>query len=151
VIDSGEIAIQPLSAIRTGQTQMRCLTAPDGYAGFDANGAEFRHDFLFNVEPEIADYLTEHRTNDACAGTRNSPQAEAGNGLRNSLIRVPVLVLGGAEDKLFNLFALQAKEYPQSRKVTLRIVPRTGHAVAFSREHRTFANYMDHWLDDNDL
>jgi len=47
--------------------------------------------------------------------------------------------------------SLQAKEYPQSRKVTLRIVPRTGHAVAFSREHRTFAKDMDHWLDDNDL
>jgi pimeloyl-ACP methyl ester carboxylesterase len=151
VLDSGEIATQPLTYIRAGQTQMRCLTAPDGYAGFEANAAEFRHDHLVNVKPEIADYLTEHRTNDACAGTRNSPQAEAGNGLRNSLIRVPVLVLGGAEDKLFNLFALQAKEYPQSRKVTLRIVPRTGHAVAFSREHRTFANYMDHWLDDNDL
>lgn len=41
-------------------------------------------------------------------------------------------------------FALLVKEYTQSRKVTLRIIPRTGHAVAFNREHRTFANDMDH-------
>lgn len=152
VLDSGELSTQPLVAIRAGQEQTRCVTdMHNGYAALEANGAQFRHDHIYNVEPDIADYLTKHRTEDACAGIRNAGQALAGNGVRNSLIRIPVLVLGGADDMFFQRFGLQAKEYIQSPKVTVRVVPDTGHAIAFSREHHKFYSDMNHWLDDNHL
>jgi pimeloyl-ACP methyl ester carboxylesterase len=152
VLDSGELNAMPLLAVRSGQQQIRCLTdSHHGYAGLEANGREFADDHIYNAEPRVADYLVSRRTIDACAGTRNAPQALGGDGVRNSLIRVPVLVLGGANDKFFPHPQLQAKAYTQSRKVTVEEIPASGHAVAFSREHRRFQDRMNAWLDSNHL
>jgi hypothetical protein len=153
VLDSGELSAQPLVAVRTGEEQARCVPglAGSGSAPLEGSAAEFRSDHIFNAERPIADYLTAHRTQDACAGLRNAPQGLAGNGARNSLVKVPVLVLGGAQDKFFGRFDLQAKTYVQSPKVTVQTVPDTGHAVAFSRQHEAFYNDMNSWLDRNRL
>jgi pimeloyl-ACP methyl ester carboxylesterase len=151
VLDSGELDAQPLVALRAGQEQARCPFSSDGYVPLEANGAEFRGDHIYNVEPEIADYLTEHRTKDACAGLRNSGQAIVGNGIRNNTITVPVLLLAGANDKFFANIGLQAVTYSQSHKVTVTTVPETGHAVAFSRNAPIFQDDMDRWLNANHL
>jgi hypothetical protein len=151
VLDSGELDAQPLVVLRVGQEQARCLTSSDGYVPLEGSDAEFRSDHLYNVEPEIADYLTAHRTDDACAGLRNSGQAIAGNGIRNNTIAVPVLLLAGANDKFFSNITLQALTYSQSRKVTVRTIPDTGHAVAFSRNAPIFQDDMDWWLSANHL
>jgi pimeloyl-ACP methyl ester carboxylesterase len=100
ILDSGELNATPLVAVRAGQQQVRCLAdSRNGYAGLVANGREFADDHIANVGPGVADYSISHRTADA--GAHNAVQALAGNGARNSLINVPVLVLGGAEDKFF--------------------------------------------------
>jgi pimeloyl-ACP methyl ester carboxylesterase len=152
ILDSGELNATPLVLVRAGQQQLRCLTdSHNGYAALEANAHEFADDHLSNVAPDIAHHLITHRTIDACAGTRNAIQTIAGDGLRNSLITVPVLVLGGTDDKLFPHPGLQAKTYTQSRKVTVEEIPATGHAIAFSREHATFQNRMNAWLDNNHL
>ncbi|WP_028935108.1 alpha/beta hydrolase [Pseudonocardia spinosispora] len=152
VLDAGELNAMPLLAIRSGQQQVRCLTdSRHGYAGLEADGRQFADDHIYNADPEVADYLVSHRTIDACAGTRNAAQTLAGDGVRNSLIKVPVLVLSGANDKFFPHPQLQAKAYTQSRKVTVEEVPATGHAVAFSREYRRFQDSMNTWLNSNHL
>jgi pimeloyl-ACP methyl ester carboxylesterase len=152
ILDSGEVNATPLVAIRAGQQQVRCFTASrNGYAGLEADGREFADDHIDNAEPDVARYLITHRTKDACAGTRNAVQALGGNGIRNSLINVPVLVLGGANDKFFPRPALQAPTYTHSRKVTVEEIPATGHAVAFSREHAQFQDRMNRWLNANHL
>ena len=151
VLDSGELDAQPLVVLRLGQEQVRCLTSSDVYAPLEGSDAEFRSDHLHNVEPEIADYLTAHRTNDACAGLRNSGQAIAGNAIRNNTIGVPVLLLAGANDRFFNNIELQAVTYSRSPKVTVQTVPETGHAVAFSRNAPIFQADMDRWLSANHL
>lgn len=155
VLDSGTLAVQPLAVVRTGEEQARCvagIAGPDnGYAPLESDAQQFRDDHLYNVEQDIAGYLAAHRTLDACAGLRNAVQGLAGNAARDALIRVPVLVLGGAEDKLFQRFDLQAKAYIQSPEVSVRVVADTGHAVAFSRSHHTFYDDMNTWLEDNRL
>ena len=152
VLDSGEPNATPLVVERVAEQQTRCFTRMfHGYAPLEANGAQFRYDHLYNVRPDIADYLTAHRTDDACAGSRNAAQAVAGDAVRNSTITVPVLVLAGADDRLFPNPGLQALTYRASPSVSVRVVPETGHAVAFGREHTQFNDDMDHWLGDNDL
>ncbi|HEY2207365.1 MAG TPA: alpha/beta fold hydrolase [Pseudonocardia sp.] len=151
VLDSGEASAKPLVAVRVGQEQARCLTSPDGYAPLEASDEEFASDHLYNVEPDVARDLARNRSKDACAGLRNSPQAIGGNGIRNSTIKVPVLLLAGANDKFFGNLPLQAATYAQSPKVTVKVIPETGHAVAFSREHRKFDDEMNAWLDANHL
>jgi alpha-beta hydrolase superfamily lysophospholipase len=155
VLDSGTLAVQPLSVVRTGEEQARCVAGVvgpgNGYAPLESDAQQFRDDHLYNVEQDIADYLASNRTLDACAGLRNAVQGLAGNAARDSLIQVPVLVLGGSNDRLFQRFDLQAKAYTQSPKVSVQVVPDTGHAVAFSREHQTFYDDMNNWLDENHL
>jgi pimeloyl-ACP methyl ester carboxylesterase len=154
LLGSGSLSVTPLSVQRTAEKQLRCFTdSHHGYAGFEANGEQFRHDHLYNVRPDIAHYLVSHRTIDACGATgfRNAGQSLIANPIRNSTIRVPVLVLFGANDKLFQHPGWQAKTYTQSRKVTVGEIPDTGHSIAFSREHYKFYDRMDDWLDDNHL
>jgi pimeloyl-ACP methyl ester carboxylesterase len=163
VLSSGEPNATPLVLERTGEQQMRCVAslpgliglgdggAANGYAPLEANAQQFRADHLYNVERAIADDLTAHRTNDACAGTRNAAQAVAGDPVRNSLITVPVLVMAGANDALFPHPGLQALTYTQSRKVTTHELPDTGHAIAFGRTAPQFRDNMNSWLDENHL
>jgi pimeloyl-ACP methyl ester carboxylesterase len=163
VLSSGEPNATPLVLERAGEQQLRCVPslpgllgiggggASNGYAPLEADAQQFRSDHLYNVEPAIADDLTAHRTDDACAGSRNAAQALAGDAVRNSLITVPVLVMAGAEDALFPHPGLQALTYTQSRKVTTHEIPDTGHAIAFSRNAAQFRDNMNHWLNENDL
>jgi pimeloyl-ACP methyl ester carboxylesterase len=148
VLSSGELTATPLVLQRATEQQLRCLTAPDGYAGLEADTAQFRADHLYNVEPKIADDLAAHRTEDACAGTRNAAQAIVGNPARNNLITVPVLVMAGANDPFFPHPARQAATFSRSEKVTVHEIPETGHAIAFARTAPLFRDDMNHWLDD---
>lgn len=163
VLDSGSLNATPLVLQRAAEQQARCALAPDataallnprspaGYAALEADGAQFSSDHISNVEPEIARDLVDRRTKDACAGTRNSAQALAGNPVRNNLITVPVLVLAGAQDKLFPNPGLHAATYTHSSRVTVREVRDAGHAVAFARTAPDFHNDMDDWLDSTGL
>jgi pimeloyl-ACP methyl ester carboxylesterase len=159
VLDSGELNITPLALERAGEQQVRCLASPknlvglldarssSGYAALEADAQQFRADHIHNVDSDIADDLVKWRTKDACAGTRNAVQALAGNAARNSLIDVPVLLLAGAQDQLFSNPRPQAATYTHSKKVTVRVVPDAGHAVAFARTAPQFQDDMNDWLD----
>lgn len=151
VVSSGELSATPLVAQRAGEQQVRCVTSPDGYAGLEADAAQFRADHIVNTVPAIADDLTARRTQDACAGSRNTAQIVAGNPIRNNLIRVPVLSIAGTEDKFFPNNQLQAPTYSGSAKVTLKRIPNTGHAIAFGRTAPIFRNDMNDWLTANKL
>lgn len=152
VISSGELSVTPRVLQRGLEQQQRCLTSPDGYAGLEANAAEFRADHIApNTEPAIADDLTARRTRDACAGTRNVVQIVAGNPLRNNLIRVPVLVAAGQQDRFFPNANLQAPTYSGSPKVTLKQFPDTGHALLFGRTAPAVRDVLSAWLTENRL
>jgi pimeloyl-ACP methyl ester carboxylesterase len=150
VLSSGAATASPLVLQRTGEAQLRCLTAGDGYAGLEGSAAQFRADHLYNIDRAIADEVTERRTEDACGGTRNAGQAVGANPVRNNTITVPVLLLVGKDDKFFAMNpAAQAATYSQSRKVTLVELADTGHALAFGRTAPRFRDEVHGWLDAN--
>lgn len=148
-ISTGLEASTPLVVQRAVEQQGRCLTAPDGYAGLEGDDAQFRADHLFDVEPRVAAALTENRTMDACAGTRNL-QSIPPNSLTNiANLRVPVLAVAGAQDRFFPNVALHAATFASSPAVTTEVIPRTGHAVAFSGEAARFRDVLAGWLEAN--
>lgn len=151
IVDSGGASSTPLVAQRAGEMQLRCLTATDGYAPLEANDQQFRDDHIFNVEDDIADDLTERRTDDACAGTRNAGQAIASGLARSSTIDVPVLVILGEEDRFFQNPERQAMLYTGSPEVTVREIPDAGHAIAFARTAPQFRDEVASWLEANDF
>ncbi len=149
VISSGEANATPLVAQRAAEQQVRCLTAPNGYAGLEADAAQFRADHIHNMEPGIADAITARRTKDACAGTRNASQALPINALRNNTIDVPVLLLGGANDSFFPHPSRQALTYSLGGPVTVKELADTGHAIAFGRTAPEFRDDVHRWLRGN--
>jgi len=149
VISSGEVDVTPLLAERTGETQIRCLTAPNGYVALEANAEEFRSDHIYNMDPKIVDQIIKKRTSDACAGTANAGQAVALDPVRNAAITVPVLLLIGTNDAFFQHGRLQAATYRGSGGVTFKEIPETGHAIAFGRTAPRFRDEMHRWLQVN--
>lgn len=150
VISSGELSVTPRTLQRATEQQQRCAnpaTSPNGYAGLEANDQQFRDDHIFNVEEPVARALIANRTKDACAGTRNV-QALVANPARNATIKLPVLLLTGANDAFFPNIERQAPTYAGSQ-VTQRKIPQTGHAIAFGRTAPQFRSELAAWLKGN--
>lgn len=151
VISSGELNATPQVARRSVEQQIRCVNARNGYAPLEADDAQFQSDHIYNTEPGPARALTARRTEDACAGTRNAAQTMAANTARNGKIRVPVLVMVGANDAFFADPRHQAGTYASSPRVTVRTLPNTGHAIAFGRTAPQFRYELERWLAANRL
>lgn len=154
-ISTGVESVTPLVALRAVQQQQRCLLGPNdgnGYAGLEGNDAEFRADHVqTGIEPRIADILTRNRTEDACAGTRNLQNIVANTITNAAAVRVPVLAVAGTDDAFFPNVGLHAATFTSSPKVTVKQIPRTPHAIAFSGERRLFRDTLAAWLTENRL
>lgn len=152
-ISTGLEAATPRTVQRAAEQQLRCKVtgpAPNGYAGLEANDAQFREDHLnVGIEPRIADILTKNRTKDACAGTLNL-QAVVQNTLTNiTRVNVPVLAVAGANDQFFPGVQLHAATFTASPEVTVKQIPQTPHAIAFSGQRQLFRDTVAAWLAEN--
>lgn len=135
-----------------------CLLAPrrshgatgaPNYAAFGRTDAQFAKGHFFNIDPAVAAAVLARRNLDPCGDLLSALGALLSDQLRTLLIRVPVLVIGGADDALFTppTDALQAlRSYPFSSDVELVRLPETGHAVTLGRTHEQFRAAMDAWL-----
>ena len=154
-ISTGVEAVTPLVALRAAQQQQRCLLGPNdgnGYAGLEGDDAEFRADHLtVGIEPAIADVLTRNRTRDACAGTRNLQSILANTVTNAANVRVPVLAVAGTNDAFFPNVGLHAASFTSSPKVTVKQIPATPHAIAFSGNAPLFRDTLAAWLTENGL
>ena len=149
-ISTGLPASSALVIQRATEQQLRCAnprTSPNGYAGLEGTAEEFRADHIVNVEPKIADILTENRTKDACAGTLNIPNIAA-NSATNAATTIPVLLVTGTNDAFFPNVGVHAATFPLAQK-TVKQVPETGHAIAFSRNAPLFRAIVEAWLTEN--
>ena len=63
-------------------------------------------------------------------------------------IRVPVLIISGANDAFFSppTNTVQMLSFPLAPSLTLTQLPDTGHAVTLGRTHEAFRSAMADWL-----
>lgn len=153
-ISTGLTGSTPLVFQRALEQQARCrLTGPNpnGYAGLEADDAQFASDHLnTGIDPTIAAILTRNRTKDACAGTLNLQNILQNELATNAKVRVPVLVVAGANDMFFPNAPGHAATFPNAPK-TVKVIPETPHAIAFSGQRQLFRDTLDAFMKANAL
>jgi len=148
VIGSGEFVSLRMPQAVAAQ-QARCATSSDGYAFIEGTAAEAAEDFFHNADPRIVADATLHRPPDSCGGLLNSAANVAMDTALLRSIRVPVLVLGGAQDAFFPDPESQAKLFTGSPDVVAASLPDTGHAITLGYSAPAVRGEIGGWLQDH--
>jgi pimeloyl-ACP methyl ester carboxylesterase len=123
-------------------------TSPLGYAYFGQTDADFQRAHLHDVDPTVARAVTALRTRDPCGDTGSALSTALVNALDLFRVKVPVLLVGGANDALFPPPAQQLQRllFTGSKDVTQITLPDTGHAVTLGRTAPLFRSTVARWL-----
>lgn len=126
---------------------------PTGYAPFGQTAADFKSDMFFDANPEVVADTTAMRHLDPCGDDGSFPPAIAHNVIGLGGVRVPVLLIYGAEDALFQPpgTARQQALFTGSTDVSTVVLPRTGHALTLERSAPRLRAAVAAWLTSRGL
>lgn len=122
-----------------------------GYVFFTQNQASYRKNFLAKAPPDVFAYGDGLRAKNPCGDLFSAVPSVVTSVLRAKQIKVPVLLLTGSKDLVFdaNRFALQKPLY--GGPTTLRIIPGATHGVTVDADAAQFRDALEDWLADNDF
>lgn len=143
--------ISPLGLVTFARTTIDCYTGalPKHYAFFGKTAADFRRAHFFNADPAVEQDVGRIRAPDPCMDIGSSPQTIGIDALTNaSSIKVPTLLINGANDKLFPPPAGDEEKllFGGNRDLTQVTLPATGHAVTLGRTAPQFRDLVGNWL-----
>jgi pimeloyl-ACP methyl ester carboxylesterase len=121
-----------------------------GYAYFGQTAADWRRDYFADAEPGIVDAAVPLRHRDPCGEVASILPGAVVNHLLVGRISVPVLLLYGLGDALYDQPRAgldQRKLYAGSHDVTLAFFPRAGHALLLQRSAPAVRERVSGWLD----
>jgi pimeloyl-ACP methyl ester carboxylesterase len=149
----------PLLLSTTAQTMLRCTLGGDpkpgdarstGYAYFGQTDADYRAGHLHNTDPEVAKVATAHRVKDPCGRLGSAIPNAASDVALLATVRVPVLLVYGKNDALFQDnpvgTPLQKAHYLGTSDVTDIFLPNTGHALTLERTAPEMRERVSDWL-----
>jgi pimeloyl-ACP methyl ester carboxylesterase len=147
----------PRAALVFGEAREVCLrggelSGPGGPAGYAYSFGQTRDDFeatIFrNASRSVVEATISSRNRDPCGDILSVIPALLRQPTALPRIKVPVLVICGANDPLFVRGACkpQADRYTGSRSASLALVPRAGHAPMLERTAPTFRAKISRWL-----
>jgi pimeloyl-ACP methyl ester carboxylesterase len=129
---------------------MRCQTGGDepGYAFYARSREDFQRVNFFDAEPAVIERAFARRAPDPCGDNASLAQISAVNASRADQIAVPVLLVFGEEDPVFEEGAdrTQAQSFKGSPEVRLVRQPRAAHAVALERTAPGMRAELARWL-----
>lgn len=122
---------------------------PGGYAYFSATEEGFRGFSFHSAEPAIAERAAAMRNRDPCGEVSSLVPATASNTRYVGEIGVPVLLLYGDRDAVYDQPAAgenQKGMFSGSPDVTLEFLPETGHALTLERSAPRLRAIASGWL-----
>jgi pimeloyl-ACP methyl ester carboxylesterase len=121
---------------------------PGGYAYFGATAAEFDARVFYSAEPAVREVATRLRAADPCGDSASIIDALVQDLKSLSQVKVPVLVVCGREDAATPSFACPhlKRRYTGSGDVSLRFIPKAGHALTLERTAPTLRRRVATWL-----
>jgi pimeloyl-ACP methyl ester carboxylesterase len=119
-----------------------------GYAPFGATAADFDAVMFHDADPRVVAAVNQSRNPDPCGDDQSVLPTIVLDALLPATIRVPVLLLYGADDALFPPPAgsLQRLHFLGSPNVRMVLVPDTGHAVTLERSAPLIVGAVSQWL-----
>ena len=135
----------------------RCRTSPEsaepgtasGYAYFSDTAEEFRYFMFRTAEARIADAATAMRNRDPCGEINSFVGATAANQQNVPSIEVPVLLMYGTSDPVFDQPKAgedQRRLFSGSKDVTLRFFEGQAHGLNLERRAPEVRATADEWL-----
>jgi pimeloyl-ACP methyl ester carboxylesterase len=123
--------------------------SPGGYAYYYPRPEDFGAYAFNSAPPEVVEAATALRNRDPCGDVESLAQAIALNNARIREIDVPILLLFGEADRIFEPGAAERQRdaYSGSSDVTLRKFPDTGHALTLERAAPQVEDAVAEWLD----
>jgi pimeloyl-ACP methyl ester carboxylesterase len=121
---------------------------PGGYAYFGSTAADFDARVFFGADPAVRDVVTRLRAPDPCGDSASIIDGLVQDLKSLSRVRVPVLLVCGTEDASTPSFACPylKRRYAGSSDVSLRFIPKAGHALTLERPAPTLRQRVGPWL-----
>lgn len=123
---------------------------PSGYAYFGATEADFRQNVFHSAPPEVVAAATAMRNRDPCGDNATLARIAVVNSLNLGKISVPVLLVFGQNDAIFQSGAAenQAERFSGSAQVKLVTIPNAGHALTLEAPAPEVRSLAAGWLGD---
>jgi pimeloyl-ACP methyl ester carboxylesterase len=121
---------------------------PGGYAYFGETAGDFDTRVFFSADPAVREIATRQRALDPCGDSASIIDALVYDLKSLSRVKVPVLIVCGREDAATPSFACPylRRRYVGSGDVSLRFIPKAGHALTLERTAPTLRHRVAKWL-----
>lgn len=155
VLSYADLAFSPSVVLTSATWGPKCLlggtrseAGQAGYAHLTRNDADYRKNFLANTPAAALPEATAQHDLNPCGDLLSAVPAAAVNGLRIAQIDVPVLVMAGDRDLVFDVerVKLQSHLYLGSPDTTLRVVKGATHGITLEPTAARFVDEIDAWL-----
>jgi pimeloyl-ACP methyl ester carboxylesterase len=120
-------------------------SGPGGYAYFGQTPEDFQAVMFHNADAAVVGAATALRNRDPCGDNASLVGAIATNQMRLSQVAVPVLVICGNQDALFDC-QHQRDRFSGSADASAVFLENTGHAVTLERTANQFRTEVATWL-----
>lgn len=126
---------------------------PGGYAYFGREDEDFQQNVFNDTDPAVVAAATPLRNRDPCGDNATLARIAVVNATGVGEITVPVLLLFGEDDAVFQEEAAQnqADSFEGSESVTLRKFAGAGHALTLERAAGDVRAAVAGWLGEHDL
>lgn len=123
---------------------------PSGYAYFGNTDADFQQNVFHSAAPDVVAAATAMRNRDPCGDNATLARIAVVNSLNLEKISVPVLLVFGENDAVFQDGAAenQAERFSGSADVKLVTFPNAGHALTLEAPAPEVRGTVAGWLED---
>jgi pimeloyl-ACP methyl ester carboxylesterase len=122
-----------------------------GYAFFTRNQADYRKNFLAQAPPEVLSYADGGRSINPCGDLLSAVPAALLSGISVNRIKVPVLLLMGNKDLVFDYRRLPLQKPLYGGPTTTRVIAGATHGLTVDRTADEFRAALEDWLLSQDF
>jgi pimeloyl-ACP methyl ester carboxylesterase len=122
-----------------------------GYAYFTKNQADYRRNFLAQAPSAVLSYADPQRRINPCGDLQSAVPAAVVTGLNAKSITVPVLLLMGDKDLVFDSTRLPLQALFYGGPTTTKVIPGATHGLTVDRTAAEFRTALEEWLISQDF
>lgn len=122
-----------------------------GYVFFTRDQADYRKNFLAQAPPEVFEYADGERRLNPCGDLLSAVPAAVVSGISLNRIKIPVLLLMGNKDLVFDSSRLALQKPLYGGPTTVRVMAGATHGLTVDRTAGEFRSALEEWLISQDF
>ena len=158
ILSYADVALSASAVLTAASWGPACLLGGEasakgapGYAYFTSDQADYRKNFLAQAPPAVLTYGDSRRSINPCGDLQSAVPAAVVTGLKANSIKVPVLLLMGDKDLVFDHTRLPLQKLLYGGPTTTRVLPGATHGLTVDRTAAQFRSALEEWLISQDF